>query len=102
MQEIIAPISPELIVRVRTGAKMNQLDFWGAIGVTQSGGSRFESGRQMPKSTRALFRIFYLWGITPQALDVLRKHVEDKKKAEERIFRTIREVLTKKVKNKKK
>ena len=28
---------------------LNQLDFWKRYGVTQSGGSRYESGRNIPK-----------------------------------------------------
>lgn len=27
---------------------LNQFDFWGRVGVAQSGGSRYESGRSMP------------------------------------------------------
>ncbi len=37
----------------------NQLEFWGPIGVTQSGGSRYESGRDMPKSVRILLHLAY-------------------------------------------
>lgn len=33
---------------VRLAAKLNQKDFWGRLGVTQSGGSRYETGRGMP------------------------------------------------------
>lgn len=32
--------------------KMNQPDFWGRLGVTQSGGSRYEAGRPMPAPVR--------------------------------------------------
>lgn len=28
---------------------INQMDFWKRFGVTQSGGSRYESGRNIPK-----------------------------------------------------
>jgi hypothetical protein len=77
--------------RVKTG--LNQTKFWAIIGVTQSGGSRFEGGRQMPRSTRALFRIFFLWGITPEALDVLRKHVKKEKERENAVLKTINKVL---------
>lgn len=33
---------------------INQLDFWSRYGVTQSGGSRYESGRSLPKPLRIL------------------------------------------------
>lgn len=45
-------------LRERLG--LNQVDFWGRIHVTQSGGSRYESGRPMPKPVRALLGIVYL------------------------------------------
>lgn len=39
---------------------MNQQDFWSRIGVTQSGGSRYESGRNMPKPVRELLRLVHI------------------------------------------
>ncbi len=39
---------------------LNQMDFWSQIGVTQSGGSRYESGRSMPKPVRELLRLVYI------------------------------------------
>jgi transcriptional regulator with XRE-family HTH domain len=45
-------------IRLRLG--MNQQEFWGRIGVTQSGGSRYESGRNMPKPVRELLRVVHL------------------------------------------
>jgi transcriptional regulator with XRE-family HTH domain len=39
---------------------VNQFDFWSKIGVTQSGGSRYESGRAMPKPVRELLRLVYV------------------------------------------
>lgn len=37
---------------IREALGMNQSQFWGALGVTQSGGSRYESGRRIPKPVR--------------------------------------------------
>ena len=37
------------IATTRKKANLNQLDFWKRYGVTQSGGSRYESGRNIPK-----------------------------------------------------
>jgi len=42
---------------------MNQQEFWARIGVTQSGGSRYESGRKMPKPVRELLRLVHIEGI---------------------------------------
>ena len=44
-------------VRKETG--LTQTEFWEALGVTQSGGSRYESGRKIPKAVRELIRIIY-------------------------------------------
>ena len=38
----------ENIRDIRKKLGLNQMDFWSRIGVTQSGGSRYESGRNMP------------------------------------------------------
>lgn len=45
-------------IRQRLG--LNQQEFWGKIGVTQSGGSRYESGRRMPKPVRELLRVVHV------------------------------------------
>jgi transcriptional regulator with XRE-family HTH domain len=45
-------------IRQRLG--LNQQEFWGAIGVTQSGGSRYESGRNIPKPVRELLRLVHI------------------------------------------
>lgn len=36
----------------------NQTEFWARFGVTQSGGSRYESGRALPKSVALLVLAF--------------------------------------------
>lgn len=45
-------------IRRRLG--LNQEEFWTRIGVTQSGGSRYESGRRMPKPVRELLRLVHV------------------------------------------
>lgn len=45
---------------IRKKLGLNQMDFWSEIGVTQSGGSRYESGRSMSKPVRELLRLVYL------------------------------------------
>lgn len=44
---------------LRQKLRLNQLEFWGPLGVTQSGGSRYESGRDMPKPVRMLLHLAY-------------------------------------------
>ena len=51
-------ISNPRVIRQRLG--LNQQDFWGQIGVTQSGGSRYESGREMPKPVQELLRVVHV------------------------------------------
>ena len=55
------PFSPVPNPReLRKRLRMNQSEFWSCIGVTQSGGSRYESGRSLPKPVRELMRLVYL------------------------------------------
>ena len=53
---------------VRRAAGQNQYDFWTRFGVTQSGGSRYESGRAMPKSLQLLLVLIETGRITDQDL----------------------------------
>ena len=48
-------------LRQRLG--LNQQQFWSAVGVTQSGGSRYESGRNMPRPVVELVRLVHVEGI---------------------------------------
>lgn len=52
---------------LRKKLKLSQVEFWSTLGVTQSGGSRYESGRDIPEPTRMLLELVYL-GTTPNAL----------------------------------
>ncbi len=45
---------------IRRKLGMNQSQFWSKIGVTQSGGSRYESGRNIPKPVQALLRLVHV------------------------------------------
>lgn len=38
---------------------MSQAEFWTRIGITQSGGSRYESGRHIPSPAQLLIRLAY-------------------------------------------
>lgn len=44
---------------LRHTLKLTQGAFWGRIGATQSGGSRYESGREMPAQIAYLLHITY-------------------------------------------
>jgi transcriptional regulator with XRE-family HTH domain len=48
---------------IRRRLRLNQHEFWSRIGVTQSGGSRYESGRNMPLPVRELLRLVHIEGI---------------------------------------
>ncbi len=45
---------------IRRKLGMNQSQFWSKIGVTQSGGSRYESGRNIPRPVQALLRLVHI------------------------------------------
>lgn len=45
---------------IRRELGLNQQEFWTKIGVTQSGGSRYEGGRSMPKPVRELLRLVHV------------------------------------------
>ncbi|OGA24857.1 MAG: transcriptional regulator [Betaproteobacteria bacterium RIFCSPLOWO2_02_FULL_67_26] len=48
---------------IRRRLRLNQQEFWSRVGVTQSGGSRYESGRSMPRPVRELLRLVHIEGI---------------------------------------
>ena len=48
---------------LRQSLGLNQQEFWSAVGVTQSGGSRYESGRSMPRPVSVLVRLVHIEGI---------------------------------------
>lgn len=85
---------------IRRKLGMNQSQFWSKIGVTQSGGSRYESGRNIPRPVQALLRLVhveqidigkikkedmevieYLRAANPDLLKSLKKEARAKKKA---------------------
>ena len=60
------------IRQIRRKLGLNQNDFWGAIGVTQSGGSRYESGGNMPVQVNELLRLVYI-----EKIDLLKVNRND-------------------------
>jgi len=57
---------------IRRKLGLNQQEFWTKIGVTQSGGSRYESGREMPKPVLELLRLVHV-----EQIDLTRVNKED-------------------------
>ena len=49
--------------QIRRRLGLNQHQFWSRLGVTQSGGSRYESGRSMPPAVRQLLYLVHVEGI---------------------------------------
>jgi len=62
---------------LRSKLGMNQSEFWSRISVTQSGGSRYESGRNLPKPVRLLLHLAY--APEKQAMDILKKLRQNEK-----------------------
>ncbi|MBV2234059.1 MAG: transcriptional regulator [Sterolibacterium sp.] len=48
---------------IRRKMGLNQQQFWSKLGVTQSGGSRYESGRNMPRPVQQLLRLVHVENI---------------------------------------
>lgn len=44
---------------LRKKLRLNQTAFWAHVGVTQSGGSRYETGRNIGKPIRLLIKLVY-------------------------------------------
>lgn len=59
----------EDVKAMRAKLHMNQSAFWGRINVTQSGGSRYESGRAIPRTVQLLLNLAY--GTETQAQNLL-------------------------------
>ena len=76
---------------IRRKLGLNQQQFWSKIGVTQSGGSRYESGRNMPRPVRELMRLVHV-----EQVDIQRVKREDMevidylKKEEPDLFKTLK------------
>ena len=60
------------LVKIRKEAGLNQSQFWGSIGVTQSAGSRYETGRALPKPVKLLVDLVYVNSYN-KSCDTIRK-----------------------------
>jgi transcriptional regulator with XRE-family HTH domain len=57
---------------IRRKLGLNQQQFWSKLGVTQSGGSRYESGRNMPRPVQHLLRLVHV-----EQIDIMKIKRED-------------------------
>ncbi|HQR02749.1 MAG: transcriptional regulator [Proteobacteria bacterium] len=57
---------------IRRKLGLNQQQFWSRLGVTQSGGSRYESGRNMPRPVQHLLRLVHV-----EQIDIAKVRKED-------------------------
>ncbi|PLX76734.1 MAG: hypothetical protein C0607_03470 [Azoarcus sp.] len=66
----------ELVINTkqyRRSLRESQAVFWGRLGVTQSGGSRYESGRDMPQSAAMLAALYALGYVSDDELREVRE-----------------------------
>lgn len=76
---------------IRRKLGLNQQQFWSTIGVTQSGGSRYESGRNMPKPVRELLRLVHVEQVDIKAIKRDDWEVIEYLKAQEpELFKTLK------------
>jgi len=66
-------IDSEFVVKQRNAQGLNQSEFWRPLGVTQSGGSRYESGRRIPAPTRKLIYLMHVQGLNAYQLEAIGK-----------------------------
>ena len=68
MAKNVNPVSDLDPRAIRRQLRLNQTEFWSAIGVTQSGGSRYEGSRGMPKTVQILLRLAHVEQIDINAI----------------------------------
>lgn len=81
---------------IRRKMGLNQQQFWSKIGVTQSGGSRYESGRNMPRPVQQLLRLVHVENIDIskarredfEIAEYLKAHEPEKYKSLKKLART--------------
>lgn len=94
--KVIEKIEPR---EIRRKLGLNQQQFWSKIGVTQSGGSRYESGRNMPKPVRELLRLVHVEQVDIQRIKREDLDVVDYLKSEEPdLYKTLKKSAKSKMK----
>lgn len=61
------------LAQIRKKESLNQLEFWQRFGITQSGGSRYESGRSVPNPAKLLMQLYLDGKVTDEDLAAARK-----------------------------
>lgn len=56
-------MSSDELKKLRKSIGLNQSQFWSAVNVTQSGGSRYESGRKMPATVAIMVDLVHVRGV---------------------------------------
>jgi transcriptional regulator with XRE-family HTH domain len=64
-----AKLSFSNLADYRKSRGMNQSSFWKKLGITQSGGSRYESGRNVPNPVKLLLALVESGIVTDESLD---------------------------------
>lgn len=86
---------------IRRKLGLNQQQFWSKLGVTQSGGSRYESGRNMPRPVQQLLRLVHVEQIDIQKIKREDYEVvEYLRSAKPDLFRELKKAAKAAVKNK--
>lgn len=86
--------------KIRRNLDLNQKDFWSKIGVTQSGGSRYENGRNMSKPVRELLRLVHVEGLDLQSIKRTDIEVLNYLKSQdEALFKVLKIAAKKQLKN---
>lgn len=62
---------PDLLA-LRRACGLTQREFWGKVGITQSGGSRYEHGQRMARPVALLIDLLYV-----RAIDTAKLHGEE-------------------------
>lgn len=84
-------------IRRRLG--LNQQQFWSKVGVTQSGGSRYESGRNIPKPVKELVRLVFVEEINLAEITKDDQNIIDYLKAQEpETYKTLKKAAKAKLK----
>jgi DNA-binding transcriptional regulator YiaG len=60
------PLDGHQVAKLRRALGLSQVEFWTRLGMTQSGGSRYERGQPISRPTQLLIRLVY--GRKPQTL----------------------------------
>ena len=67
-------LSADVLKNLRKTRRENQTRFWKRFGVTQSRGSRFEQGMEMPSPVKILIKLYFEGVVKEKDLQLARKN----------------------------